>query len=73
MEDSFEYKALRKSASLLKNGVSPDAIVSLLYEHELLTPDERSRANASHLTEEKRMEQVHLVLERRVKVKSNRC
>ena len=68
MEVSLEYKALRRGASLLKDGVCPDDIVTPLYNNDLLTPDERSRANTSHHTASQRMEEVYSALERRVKV-----
>ena len=69
MEQSSEYKALRKGASILKDCVSPDDVVTPLYHNDLLTPDERSRANGAHLTQPQRMEEVYLALERRVKIK----
>ena len=68
MEVSLEYRALRRGASLLKDGVCPDDIVTPLYNNDLLTPDERSRANASHYTASQRMEEIYSALERRVKV-----
>ena len=69
MDQSLEYKALRKGATILKGCVSPDDIVTPLFDKELLTPQERSRANAGHLTLDQRMEEVYLALERRVTVK----
>ena len=68
MAASLEYDALRKGFTLLKTGVSPGDIVSPLYDGKLLTPDERSKANASHLTPPQRMEEVCSALERRIKV-----
>ena len=68
MDQSLEYKALRKGATILKGCVSPDDIVTPLFDKELLTPQERDRANATHLTPNQRMEEVYLALERRVKV-----
>ena len=68
MERSLEYKVLRKGATILKDCVSPDDIVTPLFNKDLLTPQERSGANAGHLTPTQRMEKVHLALERRVKV-----
>ena len=67
--ESPEYRALRRGSSLLKSGINPDDIVSLLSDHDLLTPDERCRANATNLTAPKRMEEVHSALERRVIVR----
>ena len=67
--ESPEYRALRRGSSLLKIGINPDDIVSRLSDHDLLTPDERCRANATNLTAPKRMEEVHSALERRVSVR----
>ena len=58
---------MRKGATILKDCVSPDDIITPLYDKGLLTPQERSLANAG-LTPNKRMEEVYVALERRVKV-----
>ena len=69
MDQSLEYKALRKGATILKGCVSPEDIITPLFDKELLTPQERDRANAGHLTPNQRREEVYLALERRVTVK----
>ena len=66
MEDSPESRALKKSATLLKNSIDPDDIVFLLHDKDLLTEGERNSANNVQLIATKRMEKVYLALERRM-------
>ena len=70
MEDSPESRALKKSATLLKNSIDPDDIVFLLHDKDLLTEGERNSANNVQLIATKRMEKVYLALERRMWVSS---
>ena len=65
---SLEFRALGQAATLLINSVNPDDIVFLLHDKDLLTEGERDSANNVQLIATKRMEEVYLALERRLRV-----
>ena len=67
-QPSPESRALGQAANLLRTSISPDDIVALLFDKQLLTRDDRDLANARHLIPSKQMDEVYSALERRVRV-----
>lgn len=67
--DSAESRALRRSYSVFKRGVDPQNLLTQIYSELLFTREEKEKVSNMHLTDSERLEEMFVVLERRVSVK----
>ena len=68
MAMSAEARTLRRSNAIIKSGVDPENLVTVLYSNFLLTPDENEKATHKPLTAGQQLEEIFKALERRVAV-----